>query len=372
MQRVAYNTELFRVMAAYQLIRRSRYPLGRTTSSVSRLYGVSRMVHSLSSTMGGRYVGAKQSAVIPVSFYRCRSAIAATRSVVLALPVSSRSYGSERCFHILTSTAQQGDNSTSWQFGITSPLVAKKLVDLIMKGWSEHNQIVPQLPRKPPHPQQAREREVQQLQKMFKKLQNENKEKEAVVVYITGRSGSGRTQLAREFGSSFFRQHSTSLPYQKVPFVGTLDATNKDTFIHSYYKLAMELDCESEIMISRNSSGKTGEFESLDLLSVAMRKKLRHRMWLLIVDNLGAMNNWEGRGAVNADWNTLWPQPGEEEWGEGRVLVTTQDRTLVKRDNPLAGEHCLSEMMSVEVAVNRSRLSRIARFKKCILRPFRR
>ncbi len=319
-------------MAAYQLIRRTRYSGWNT--STSRQYGVSGMV--------GSPVGAKHLAVPPVSFYRCcKHSVAAARSLVA--PVNSIcSYRGKRGLHI-TSTRQELSQfvSTIAAYPTIRKVVAKG--KSFAQSIADIGRIVPLLPPEPPHSLQSRTREVQKLQDMFNDLQSESKAKAAVTVYITGRPGFGKSQLAGEFGREFFSQHKR-FPLKKV-FVGTIDATNKDTLVYSCCKLAKELGCTREEITA-------AKFETLKLLSLDIRQKLRQTTWLLIVDNLGAVNNWEGRGAVNADWNTLWPQPGEEEWGKGCVLVTTQDRTLVKRTNPSAGERYLSEMMSVKDAAD--------------------
>ncbi len=295
--------------------------------------------------MAGRPVGKHLApAVPPVSFYRCcKHPIATARSVVAPMN-SVCSYRGERGLHI-TCTRQELSQFVS---AITAYPAIQKVVakgKSFAQSIADIGRIVPLLPQTPPHSLQSRTREVQKLQNRFKDLQRKSKVKEVVTVYITGRRGFGKTQLARHFGNKFFYQRKYSFP--KKVFVGTIDATNKDTLVSSYRKLSIELGCEP-----KNSSGKTGEFEELELVSVDMRKRLRHRTWLLIVDNLSAMNNWEGKGTTKADWNTLWPQPGQEEWGKGCVLVTTQDRALVKHTNPLADELYLSEMMTPEDATD--------------------
>lgn len=49
---------------------------------------------------------------------------------------------------------------------------------------------------------------------------------------------------------------------------------------------------------------------------------------------------------------TKWlPQPGSEDWGEGNVLITTQDGKLVEEVNDFVAEYRLNHGMSEEDAL---------------------
>ena len=37
------------------------------------------------------------------------------------------------------------------------------------------------------------------------------------------------------------------------------------------------------------------------------------------------------------DWSRFWPQPGDESWGRGFVIVTSRDRRLVETSSPYIG-----------------------------------
>ncbi len=247
------------------------------------------------------------------------------------------------------------------------------------------------LPQKPSHSFQSRKRDVRRLQSMFKSLRKQNRGNVAVAVYITGRPCFGKTQLAREFGNTYYQRNKGF--FFKNLFVGTLNASSKHTFLQSYVTLALELGCGAELKAIENFSGKKGELQSLELLSAAVRRELKHRPgWLLVVDNLssdvkpvgeaqtietfpvvtpsslpysphgigrerlemgGAWGVAAAHGVDNARaaWSLLWPQPGDEGWGKGYVLVTTRDRRLVERSCPSATELYLSEGMGTQDAV---------------------
>ncbi len=248
------------------------------------------------------------------------------------------------------------------------------------------------LPQKPSHSFQSRKSDVRRLQSMFKSLRKQNRGNVAVAVYITGRPCFGKTQLAREFGNTYY-QRNKGLFFKNL-FVGTLNASSKHTFLQSYVTLALELGCGAELKAIENFSGQKGELQSLELLSAAVRRELKHRPgWLLVVDNLssdvksvgeaqtietfpvvtpsslpysphgigrerllemgGAWGVAAAHGVDNARaaWSLLWPQPGDEGWGKGYVLVTTHDRRLVERSCPSATELYLSEGMGTQDAV---------------------
>ena len=253
------------------------------------------------------------------------------------------------------------------------------------------DQTVLVLPQKPSHAFQQRRTEVKKIDQMLKSLRKQNGKGVVVSVYVTGRPGYGKTQLAREFGKEYFAKHKGFL-FKKM-FVGTLNATNKSSFLQSYITLALDLGCASELKSLESLSGQKGEFQSLELLSAAVRKELKKRPgWLLIVDNLSSDSNTRDSGSdrsalshpsaeilpavspatlpyaypgisretssnmavaaaygvssASAAWQSFWPQPGDEGWGKGSVIVTTHDRQVVGRYSPFARELYLNDGMS--------------------------
>lgn len=164
----------------------------------------------------------------------------------------------------------------------------------------------------------------------------------------------------------------------------------------------MELELVQEVRALDDFSGQKGEVRALELLSAAVRKELRKRPnWLLIVDNLSSdimsinqpqvsseiisrttktrksvseyiqtmsasrivtpaqqaftvpvrVATAHGISSQKAAWRAFWPQPGDESWGRGQILVTTQDGRLVERLNPAVGKMELNDGMAIEDAV---------------------
>lgn len=261
---------------------------------------------------------------------------------------------------------------------------------LIAKASADRSVLL--LPQKPSHSFQSRKHDVRKLQSLFKLLRKQERGNVAVAVYITGRPGFGKTQLAREFGNTYYHQKRGYLFKNLV--VGTLNASSKHTFLQSYIALALELGCGAELKALENFSGRKGELQSLELLSATVRRELRRRPgWLLVVDNLSSdvksvhesqsvnslpvvtpsslpyspqgigRDGLLGRGGAGgvaaaygvantkAAWSSFWPQPGDEGWGKGYIVVTTHDRRLVERSCPSASELYLSEGMGTRDAV---------------------
>lgn len=247
------------------------------------------------------------------------------------------------------------------------------------------------LPQKPSHSFQSRRKELGELRSMFRTLRKQGGKSVAVAVYITGRPGFGKTQLTRDFGREYFGKNKGWL-FRNL-FVGTLNASSRPGFLQSYITLALELGCASDLKALEGLGGARGELQSLELLSAIVRKELKKRPgWLLVVDNLstdvkstGSPTPLPGEALqaggsaimpvypseIGRDspsplgvaaaygiaspkpaWSSFWPQPGDESWGKGCVLVTSQDRRLVERSCLFARELFLSQGMSEADAVS--------------------
>ena len=121
-----------------------------------------------------------------------------------------------------------------------------------------------------------------------------------VTIYITGQPGMGKMQLARDFAREYYRQQKRSIikRMRKQIFVGTLDASNMQSFQQTYQHMAgliiPDLRLTPFFDVSRS---KHGIEESLDTISDVVEQNLRKRRdWLLVVTNLSLTN---GRDGVN-------------------------------------------------------------------------
>ena len=128
-------------------------------------------------------------------------------------------------------------------------------------------------------------------------------------VYLTGQPGSGKTELARQYGELF--KNRTSSTDTSKPLVITLNGSSEGSLFKSVKEATRKL---------RLSGGMEQTNPNLKILIKELRDYFRDYSgaWLLIVDDM-----------FENDFNNLFPRSGGKEWGGGRVLVTTQDNNLV-------------------------------------------
>ena len=259
---------------------------------------------------------------------------------------------------------------------------------LVAKATGDQSVLL--LPQKPSHVYQSRKSEVCEIKNKFKLLRKRNGKGLSVAVYVTGRPGYGKTQLAREFGKEFYRSNRGW--FFKNLVVGTLDATSSTTLLQSYITLATDLGCTSDVKALEGLLGGKGELQGLSILSSAVKKELKKRPgWLIIVDNVSSDKetakaygsevlpvlsssslpystpgiNLDSTSPMHtsglatafginnhrATLKSYWPQPGDESWGTGYVLITTHDRRVVERSSPFSSELYLQDGMSSQDAL---------------------
>ena len=191
----------------------------------------------------------------------------------------------------------------------------------IKQLWKADEPVLSDLPSKPSHFFQPRKEEVRELEEKFRTLEKTNPGNVAKTVYITGDPATGKTQLASEYGRKFFE---SSKHKNKKLFVGRLSGDNYSNFLQSYLQVAHDLGCvkeETEKAISSGLDDFEDELASVRMLSRHVKKALRERPgWFLIIDGLSLNEK------LVEELCPFWPQPNDENWGKGNVLVTTQGR----------------------------------------------
>ena len=152
----------------------------------------------------------------------------------------------------------------------------------------------------------------------FRTLEKSNPGNVAKTVYITGDPATGKTQLASEYGRKFFESNK----HNKTLFVGRLSADSYSNFLQNYLQVAHDLSCvkeETEKAISSGLDDFKDELASVRMLSRHVKKALRERPgWLLIIDGLSLDEK------LVQKLQLFLPQPNDENWGKGCVLMTTQ------------------------------------------------
>jgi hypothetical protein len=151
-------------------------------------------------------------------------------------------------------------------------------------------------------------------------------------VYLTGQPGSGKTELARQYGDQFI--NATSASDTSKLLVITLNANSEEFLMKSVKEAARKL----RLPVCMELTNK-----KLEELMKNLRDYFRgySGAWLLIIDDMFEKNAF----------NKLFPRPGVKEWGGGHVLITTQDNSLVPAGHLFAKKFSLNEGMTKEDAL---------------------
>ena len=173
------------------------------------------------------------------------------------------------------------------------------------------------LPPKPSHDIRTRDRDVAEIVKQLSELKEANKSG-LTYLYISGNPGSGKSQLARLVARRFFDE-GKEMPCG-VPFVMTLNAANPDSLLESYAFFARQLRCpEYSIIQILNSKNSKIEEKIADLKMLIAAKIGLYTSWLLVVDNVTSVSSV----------HVHLPDAGNEAWGKGQLLITTQDTASI-------------------------------------------
>lgn len=193
------------------------------------------------------------------------------------------------------------------------------------------------LPAKPSHVIQERQSEVSMILKHMEELKT-NSSGEITTVYISGNPGCGKSQIARMVGEAFYQHISPD----ELAFVATLNAETLDTLFNSYDSLSRALGC-TEFAVGRISTSNDKIEEKLEQFQRLVTPKMnKFSSWLIIIDNV-----------VNLDAvRRFWPTCGSKEYGQGQILVTTQDISTIPENGSHSHCVCLSRGMEPDDAVS--------------------
>lgn len=193
------------------------------------------------------------------------------------------------------------------------------------------------LPTKPSHAIQQRLSEVSMILEQMEELKKSS-DGEITTTYLSGNPGCGKSQIARMVGEAFYKQVS----HNDLVFVATINAETLETLFNSYDSLSRALGC-TEFAVARITTSKDSIQEKLQQFQRLVTPKIKEfSTWLLIIDNV-----------VNLEAvRRFWPTCGCKEYGNGQILVTTQDSGTIP-DNG-SHSHCisLSRGMDLEDAVS--------------------
>ena len=159
-------------------------------------------------------------------------------------------------------------------------------------------------------------------------------------IYLSGNPGCGKTQLARQIGKEFFTKGSGES--EGLMFVATLNAETLETLADSYLTQAKQLGITEYALTNLATAEEANLKERIQQLrSLIFPQFKQFSKWLIIANNI-----------VNLSLVYEYlPRTASEEWGHGRVLITTQDSSAIPTNAPHTYHESLSEGMQPEDAV---------------------
>ncbi|XP_028396966.1 uncharacterized protein LOC114520833 [Dendronephthya gigantea] len=189
----------------------------------------------------------------------------------------------------------------------------------------KHQKVACIYPDKPFHISRERTTELNQIESLF--LGMTDVDDVVRTVYLTGLPGAGKTELARQYG----KHVGMSTDPSKHTLVITLNAKSKESLLKSVEEATQSFS------VQRTN-------HNLDVLMKKLGDHFRafSGTWLLIIDDMFGKN----------DFNDLFPRPGSNDWGGGRILVTTQDNNLPQACSQFEKNMSLNGGMSKEDAVS--------------------
>ena len=191
------------------------------------------------------------------------------------------------------------------------------------------------LPPRPPHVIASRDCHVDKVTQKLLKLRKAN-ENTLSYCYISGNPGSGKSQLAGLVAEKYYKEASkeTNAP----SFVMTLNAENPEALLTSYLSLARKMHCpECTINTTENSKDLNNERKIAIIKDLIATKIHLYSSWLLVIDNVTNL----------AEMGHFFPKRGNEQWGKGQLLITTQDCTCIPSESSFTSHISLSKGMEL-------------------------
>ena len=195
------------------------------------------------------------------------------------------------------------------------------------------------LPPRPPHLIASRDYHVDKVTQKLLNLRKANGNTLSYC-YISGNPGSGKSQLARLAAEKYYKEASkdTTSP----SFVMTLNAENPEALLTSYQSLARKMQCpECTINTTENSKDLNNERKIAIIKDLITAKIHLYSSWLLVIDNVTNLS-WIGQ---------FLPERGNEQWGKGQLLITTQDCTCMPPDSSFTSHISISKGMEPADAI---------------------
>ena len=191
------------------------------------------------------------------------------------------------------------------------------------------------LPPRPPHMIARRDCDVAKVTQKLINLRKAN-EYNLSFCYISGNPGSGKSQLAGLVAENFYKEarKDTSAP----SFVMTLSAENVETLLTSYLSMARKVSCPAYTITTAENSKDLSTEQKIAIIKDLITTKIHlYSSWLLVIDNVTNL----------AEMGHFFPKRGNEQWGKGQLLITTQDCTCIPSESSFTSHTSLSKGMEL-------------------------
>ena len=194
------------------------------------------------------------------------------------------------------------------------------------------------LPLKPPLNIIGRENDKDKIVQELKKLKKNN-EGGLSCLFISGRPGSGKSQLARQVAESFY--YEAIKINDAHAFVMSLNAESSDSLLESFTSFAQQIKC-SEIEVNKIlvSEDETSDEKIIRLKNLIQERIHLYATWLLVIDNVTGVRSIPLPEAGNALWKT------------GQMLITTRDTVAELPEDTFTSHISINQGMEPNDAVS--------------------
>ena len=169
------------------------------------------------------------------------------------------------------------------------------------------------LPFKPSIGIIGRNSEKEKILQELKTLKRNNVNSLSCLI-ISGRPGSGKSQLARQVAESFY--YDAAKISDAPAFVMLLNAESSESLLESYTSFSQQIKC-SEIEVNKILvSEEITSDKKITMLKILIEERIHlYSTWLLVIDNV---TDFRGiRESV--------PEVGNPQWKMGQMIITTRD-----------------------------------------------
>ena len=196
------------------------------------------------------------------------------------------------------------------------------------------------LPPRPPHVIACRDCDVAKVTQKLLNLRRAS-ENSLSYCYISGNPGSGKSQLAGLVAENFYKE--TRKDTTASSCVMTLNAENLESLLASYLSLARKLSCPAYTITVTENSKDLNIKEKVAIIKDLITTKIHlYSSWLLVIDNVTNLTKM----------GQFLPKRGNEQWGKGQLLITTQDCSCIPPESPITSHLSISKGMNDIDAVN--------------------